>query len=371
MDRIIAETAGHLPEDSYKEKEREDEVAVVTSASPVHQQASQVNGHDNGLLAKPVSAKRQGSVDVVTCTPTDEELQKPSPQQPALRSRSNSLTRLTSTPVEKIEQKRLIDASVEAVEKEGTLLTPMEIITIVDEVHQKMYPCHTEEEWKTSGISTLRVASHHYDTAAPEDAEEPHPGASPRIDDEPEKPQEVVDLRSSEAAKPRRPVSAGPAPPSPPRPLLFPGLDLLCDVMLDNDSIDAFTPWKMFLSAVMEVEINDASSPSSSAAGSHDPAPFVRRLYEGHRNAMLSRDYLDNVLWRVNRMHHGVVNALELIPTRWKSYSNSKELEDEEISEVIFAEVIAREKLIQDQISEFCNVLHYSHVRRGSVNTAV
>ncbi|CUG88822.1 Hypothetical protein, putative, partial [Bodo saltans] len=227
MDRIIAETAGHLPEDSYKEKERE-EVAVVTSASPVHQQASQVNGHDDGLLAKPVSAKRQGSVDVVTCTPTDEELQKPSPQQPALRSRSNSLTRLTATPVEKIEQKRLIDASVEAVEKEGTLLTPMEIITIVDEVHQKLYPCHTEEEWKTSGISTLRVASHHYDTAAPEEsppaagAEEPHPDASPRIEYEPKKnsaPQEVVhDVRSSEAAKPRRPVSAGPAPPSPPRP---------------------------------------------------------------------------------------------------------------------------------------------------------
>lgn len=370
MDRVISHTAGCLPDESYAVKEASRSVE---------------RSNDSNLLNKPSTSKRQTSVDTTTCTPTDEELKKPSPQQPALRSRSNSLTRLTTAPTERLESQRFISACVEAVEAEtacreersvhtngaahGALLTPMEIITIVDEVHQKLFPCVTEDEWKTSGIGALREAAAVGGTTVVAEAASnttaaaevpPSTTAADAVTD----PTPPKDTERPSSGKQRSP------PPSPPRPLLFPGLDLLCDVMLDCDSIDAFTPWKMFLSAVMEVEINDATAAASAAtSGGHDPAPFVRRLYEGHRNAMLSRDYLENVLWRVSHMHHGVVNALELIPTRWTSYTNPKELEEEEKSEVVWAEVIAREKLILDQINEFCNVLHYSHVRKQIVNS--
>lgn len=368
MDRVITTTAGSLPPESY----------APPPAQAVHTEAL----HQASLA--------ESSAPVAT--EDSQSLTKPRrTSQTIVRSRSTSLTRMVEVPVQKEEKQRLIAACAEAVEEaiaartaaglSPVALTSMELVEIVDEVNQKLFLCAADELWKTSGIASLRMATQNQ--KKPIDA--PPAEAVPQVHDGPPAVSNPSSSTNGDAAnvgdqntvhptRPQQPVVA-----SPPRGLLFPGIDLLCDVMLDADSIDAFTPWKIFLSAVMEIENNNDSEAAeqeeakSDAAPSsrvlqYDPSPYVRRLYEGHRNAMLNRDYLENVLWRVDRMHQGGITALELMPTRWKTYANPKELEDEEISEVILGEVVAREKILRDQISQFCHMLYYSSVRMQSAS---
>ena len=135
----------------------------------------------------------------------------------------------------------------------------------------------------------------------------------------------------------------------------FPTLNILCDILLDERQADptVVSRWQPLLEAAVELTGEQVTK--------QHPKPFIngeyfyRMITCGSTSA--TRDFIENVVWRTDRHHHGVQFAIELIPTRWSSYQSKEELEEEELLEMVYREMLTREKLVEEQLEELWNLV--------------
>lgn len=321
--------------------------------------------------AAPVAASIAAAA--VASVPEQQSLIVPSVN--AARRRSSSVTKIVAAPTTPADSQTLIDHVVAKLTAAGSLLCAMDLVALVEDISEELFPVSTDDEaWKRTGTCALKAAQDsdpsfnvrkcvsYLGTATPVAAALLAPPAAPSaniseaVTDSTQRAEKCIVADEKKKVKEERDMRAPDVPTLvPSRPMMFPSLDVLCDSMLDGSSIDApeHDGWRLLLSAARDAELAAASD------GPRDACENIRRFLQGHRDAELSADYLYHVLWRETQVHDGVVNALELMPTRWRAYRNEKELEDEEQTEVLLAECLARGKIIREQVADFCSVMHY------------
>ena len=81
------------------------------------------------------------------------------------------------------------------------------------------------------------------------------------------------------------------------------------------------------------------------------PSPPPFRPYR-----RLDKKWLET-LWELDNHHKGIMNAVELTPTRWSDYRDKSELEVEELIEANNREMLRRELIIEDQVSQVFAIL--------------
>lgn len=282
----------------------------------------------------------------------------------AVPRRRDSIVKRVEAPSTKVDEQRLIAAAVATLDA-GTprLRTALELLAMVDEQNQALFPCPDEETWKFSGIAALRLAQLPNQTVNDSAAvaeTQPLSDAAQSIPPPPPPQQHLPSPDSSPEVLQRQQQLSPPAT----RPL-FASFDLLCGVMIRDERFeDTYPSLRECARAAVQME-NEAFGGGSGHAVSE--SRDLRRLSAGHRDAQLNRDYLEHVLWRTTLHIKGIVNAIELIPTRWSAYKTSAEMEDEECLVVSYSETLAREKIIREQIDEFLGVLRYIDKKRSKV----
>lgn len=324
--------------------------------------------HNDAAAAAPVSAPT-ATADVAAPKPSVPHV----PSKSAVGVATPTTAPLSAHNSQDGKVDLLSQAAVQSLKSTEKQYTAMELVTLVDEVSQNLFPvADKKDDWKTSGIAAIRVAQHEvaHPTEHHESLKAVNPTASSSSHSNHQSSATASSIVSTAAAAAAEPMPAAPLPAqqetvvTPPRPL-FPFLDALCDVLLDEEDDEstkrAHNTWRQLLAAVVEIE----SEASSANPTSVEPCHNIHRFYVGHNISQVTRDYLENVLWRVGHHHTDIVNAIELIPVRWTAYTQN-DMEEEEKMEVMFGEMLGREKKIREQIEEYIGLLHMFEVRVNS-----
>ena len=119
----------------------------------------------------------------------------------------------------------------------------------------------------------------------------------------------------------------------------FSNLNILLDTVLDGpEPVSHSAAWLPLLSSIDEHIV---------ASLGHEELELALVL----SSVTFGKEFL-RILWNTRRHHPDVGNAIELVPCRWTQYQTVADIEAEELLEMTFAEMLQREDVVNEQVTE-------------------